>query len=112
MKEQTKADISNIYKLDGRVPVGKAKKVCGVEIIPQAIEDAKENAARNVYVSCDSATLARDAKYLCENGYELKKVRIFDNFSQGVHVETVCLLSKKCPVQAGSRAALRKHINA
>lgn len=128
----------------------KAQKVYGVEIIPQAIEDAKENAARNgienaeffvgkaeevlpqkyekegiyadvivvdpprkgcdeaclrtmihmspariVYVSCDSATLARDAKYLCENGYELKKVRIFDNFSQGVHVESVCLLTRK-----------------
>lgn len=124
----------------------KAKQVYGVEIIPQAIEDAVANAERNgiknadffvgkaeevlpqkyesediyadvivvdpprkgcdeqclstmvqmqpkriVYVSCDSATLARDAKYLCENGYELKKVRAFDNFPQSVHVETVCL---------------------
>lgn len=122
-----------------------AKQVYGVEIIPQAIEDAKANAVRNglnnaeffvgkaeevlpqkyenegiyadvivvdpprkgcdedclrtmvqmkpkriVYVSCDSATLARDAKYLCENGYELTKVRAFDNFSQSVHVETTC----------------------
>ena len=126
-----------------------AKQVYGVEIIPQAIEDAKENAARNqiknaefyvgkaeevlpekfkqdgihadvivvdpprkgcdercletmvkmlpnriVYVSCDSATLARDLSYLCANGYELKKVRAFDNFPETVHVETVCLLSK------------------
>lgn len=128
----------------------KAKKVYGVEIIPQAIEDAKENAVQNgienvsfyvgkaeevlpekyetegiyadvivvdpprkgceeaclstmvqmnpkriVYVSCDSATLARDVKYLRENGYELRKVGIFDNFPQTTHVETVVLISKK-----------------
>ena len=128
----------------------KAKHVYGVEIVPDAIEDAKENALRNgitnvdfyvgkaeevlpekyekegifadiivvdpprkgcdenclstmvqmqpkriVYVSCDSATLARDLKYLGENGYEVGKVRIFDNFPQGVHVETVVQLSLK-----------------
>ena len=128
----------------------KAKHVYGVEIVPQAIEDAKENAARNgienvnfyvgkaeevlpekyekegifadvivvdpprkgcdeaclntmvqmqpkriVYVSCDSATLARDVKYLEEHGYQLMQARIFDNFPQSVHVETVVLMSKK-----------------
>ena len=132
----------------------KAKKVYGVEIVPQAIEDAKKNAAINgfenaeffvgkaeevlpqyykdyakshsgenaradvivvdpprkgceesvletmvnmqperiVYVSCDSATLARDLKYLCGNGYELQKVRAVDMFPHTGHVETVCLL--------------------
>ena len=49
---------------------------------------------RIVYVSCDSATLARDLKYLHEGGYELRAVRAFDNFPQTTHVETVCLLSK------------------
>lgn len=135
----------------------KAKKVYGVEIVPQAIEDAKRNADINgienaeffvgkaeeilpeyyenyarehdgekayadvivvdpprkgcdetllrtmtdmsperiVYVSCDSATLARDLKYLCENGYELQKVREVDMFPNTVHVETVCLLGRK-----------------
>lgn len=127
-----------------------AKQVYGVEIVPQAIDDAKENAKRNgienvdfyvgkaevvlpekyekegifadvivvdpprkgcdedclstmvqmqpkriVYVSCDSATLARDVKYLEEHGYQLMKARIFDNFPQSVHVETVCWLSQK-----------------
>ncbi len=127
----------------------KAKQVCGVEIVPQAVEDARRNAEKNgignvrffvgkaeevlprqfeengisadvivvdpprkgcdmacletmvrmaperiVYVSCDSATLARDLKYLVENGYAIRKGRVFDNFAQGVHVETVCLLSK------------------
>ncbi len=145
----------------------RAKQVYGVEIIPQAIEDAKENAKLNgienaqffvgkaeevlpefyesasngkhgtgkkangindsemlrpdvivvdpprkgcdekcletmvkmgperiVYVSCDSATLARDLKYLCAQGYELKKVQAFDQFAHTMHVESVALMSK------------------
>ena len=45
-------------------------------------------------MSCDSATLARDLKYLCGHGYELKKATAADMFPQTVHVETVVLLSK------------------
>ena len=137
----------------------KAKQVYGVEIVPQAIDDAKENAKINaidnaeffvgkaeevlpeyyaeyerehngetahadvivvdpprkgcdetlletivkmqpekvVYVSCDSATLARDLKYLCANGYEIRMCRGVDQFPQSVHVETVVLLSHKKP---------------
>lgn len=147
---------------------GYAKRVCGVEVIPQAIEDARENAVQNeienasfyvgkaeeilpafyfsdpgregvldkeqessiteemrhpdvivvdpprkgcdeaclstmlqmrpqriVYVSCDSATLARDLKILCEGGYEIKRVRGVDQFGMTVHVETVVLLVRK-----------------
>lgn len=133
----------------------KAKQVYGVEIIPQAIENAKRNAVKNgienaeffvgkseevlpefyekeaaagrkahadvivvdpprkgcdeklletivkmapdrvVYVSCDSATLARDLKILCENGYELKRVRAVDQFCHTVHTESVCLMERK-----------------
>lgn len=142
----------------------KAKQVYGVEIVPQAILDAKENAKRNgitnveffvgeaeevlprfysdggetsilpeedsmkhpdvivvdpprkgcdtrclatmiqmqpdriVYVSCDSATLARDLRILSDGGYELKRVRAFDQFGHTSHVEMVCLLSRKAPV--------------
>ncbi len=127
----------------------KAKKVYGVEIVPQAIEDARENARLNglnnveffvgkaeevlpeqyeknhvyadvivvdpprkgcdeaclntivkmapkrvVYVSCDSATLARDMKFLAERGYKVENVRGCDMFPQGLHVETVCLLER------------------
>ena len=130
----------------------KAKFVRGVEIVPAAIENAKENAKLNglenteffvgkaeevlpreykkngvyadvivvdpprkgcdetlletmvemnperiVYVSCDSATLARDLKYLCERGYELRKVCPVDQFGMTIHVETVVLLSHKKP---------------
>ena len=135
----------------------KAKQVYGVEIIPQAIEDAKRNAAINgfenaefyvgkaeeilpkyyeeyakthdgdrahadvivvdpprkgcdetllhtmtemqpdkiVYVSCDSATLARDLKILCERGYCLERVRAVDQFPMSVHVETCVLLQRR-----------------
>ena len=52
---------------------------------------------RVVYVSCDSATLARDLRFLCDNGSELKKVCGVDQFPQTVHVETVVLLSHKKP---------------
>lgn len=127
----------------------KAKFVRGVEIVPAAIENAKENAKLNglenteffvgkaeevlpreykkngvyadvivvdpprkgcdetlletmvemnperiVYVSCDSATLARDLKYLCERGYELRKVCPVDQFGMTVHIESIVLLSK------------------
>lgn len=122
----------------------KAKKVYGVEIVPQAIEDARRNAEINgiknveffvgkaeevlprefeeknvhadvivvdpprkgcdqvcletivkmapkkvVYVSCDSATLGRDVKYLREMGYEVTRVRCCDMFGGSGHVETV-----------------------
>mgnify|MGYP003370283092 CR=1 FL=1 len=130
----------------------KAKFVRGVEIVPQAIEDARRNATANgiknaeffvgkaeevlpqeyekngvyadvivvdpprkgcdeklldtilkmqpkkvVYVSCDSATLARDLKYLCKEGYQLENVCPVDQFGMTVHVETVVLLSQQKP---------------
>jgi len=133
----------------------KAKKVYGVEIVPQAIEDAKNNAKLNgienaeffvgkaeevlpefynklaegdamlspdvivvdpprkgcdeacldtmlkmqpkriVYVSCDSATLARDLRILCDGGYEIEKIRAFDQFAHTMHVETTVALTRK-----------------
>ena len=143
----------------------KAKQVYGVEIVPQAIEDAKNNAKLNgivnaeffvgkaeevlpefyerlqadvedgntkadmgamlhpdvivvdpprkgcdeaclstmlkmkperiVYVSCDSATLARDLRVLCDGGYEIKKIRAFDQFAHTMHVECVVKLQRK-----------------
>ena len=125
-----------------------AKKVLGTEIVPEAIDDARENAARNgvknaeffcgdasdvakklarenlrpdvitvdpprkglaadvvesiaemqpgrvVYVSCDSATMARDVKRLADLGYTAQRACAVDMFPRADHVETVVLLSK------------------
>lgn len=45
-----------------------------------------------VYVSCNAETLARDLKYLCNNGYQLKKAAAVDMFPYTDDVEMVCLL--------------------
>ena len=49
---------------------------------------------RIVYVSCDSATLARDLRILCNGGYNLSRVQPVDMFGHSVHVETCVLLTK------------------
>jgi 23S rRNA (uracil1939-C5)-methyltransferase len=49
---------------------------------------------RVVYVSCDPATFARDAKFLTHSGYKLKRVQPVDLFPQTSHVELVGLLDR------------------
>lgn len=128
-----------------------AKKVLGAEIVPEAIDDARENAARNgvknveffcgdasdvakklarenlrpdvitvdpprkglaadvvesiaemqpgrvVYVSCDSATMARDVKRLADLGYTAQRACAVDMFPRADHIETVCQLVLRKP---------------
>ena len=50
---------------------------------------------RVVYVSCDPATLARDCRFMCDRGYEIKRIRPVDMFPNTVQVETVVLLGRE-----------------
>ncbi|ASP48428.1 23S rRNA (uracil(1939)-C(5))-methyltransferase RlmD [Cognaticolwellia beringensis] len=46
-----------------------------------------------LYVSCDPASLARDAKLLIDHGYKIEKIALMDMFSQTKHVETMVMFS-------------------
>ena len=76
------------------IVVDPPRKGCDAMLLKTIL---KMQPKRVVYVSCDSATLARDLRFLCDNGYELKKVCGVDQFPQTVHVESIVLLSHKSP---------------
>ena len=90
--------LPHLYETEGIfadvIVVDPPRKGCDEECLNTIL---KMRPKRLVYVSCDSATLARDLKYLCSQGYELKCGRAFDNFPMGGHVETVVLLSQQKP---------------
>lgn len=69
------------------VIVDPPRKGCDESLL-QAIGES--NIARMVYVSCDPATLARDAKILHKFGFEPKIIQPFDNFPQTKHCEVLC----------------------
>mgnify|MGYP000140475079 FL=1 len=73
------------------IVVDPPRKGCDETLLETIVKMQPEKV---VYVSCDSATLARDLKYLCANGYEITVCRGVDQFPQSVHVETVVLLSQ------------------
>ena len=64
---------------------------CSEEVLKAA---AGMNPKRIVYVSCNPATFARDAKILKSEGYEIKKIQPVDMFPQTMHVEVIALLFK------------------
>ena len=86
------------YKEDGVyadvIVVDPPRKGCDGALIETMLSMKPE---RIVYVSCDSATLARDLKVLCEKEYQVEKVAVCDMFPGSVHVETVVLLSQQKP---------------
>lgn len=83
--------VRNGLKASG-VIVDPPRKGCDMELLKTIVSLSP---SRVVYVSCDPATLARDAKYLCENGYFLEKAYPFDQFPQTSHVESVVCLTRK-----------------
>lgn len=74
------------------IVVDPPRKGCDETLLDTIVEMQPKKV---VYVSCDSATLARDLKYLCERGYQVESVCPVDMFPMTVHVETVCLLTRK-----------------
>ena len=73
------------------IVVDPPRKGCEQSLLDTIVEMGPK---RVVYVSCDSATLARDLKYLRERGYEMVRGQAVDQFGMTVHVETVVLLSR------------------
>lgn len=74
------------------IVVDPPRKGCEETLLKTMVEMKPK---RIVYVSCDSATLARDVRYLRERGYEVVKGRAVDQFPHTVHVETAVLLTRK-----------------
>jgi 23S rRNA (uracil1939-C5)-methyltransferase len=64
----------------------------GAELVMHYV--ANFAAKRIVYVSCNPATLARDAAILTQQGYRLTKAGIMDMFSHTEHVESIALFEK------------------
>lgn len=73
------------------IVVDPPRKGCESALLQTILDMSPE---RVVYVSCDPATLARDLRFLCNGGYELKKVRGCDMFGHSGHVECVTLMSR------------------
>ena len=73
------------------IVVDPPRKGCDQKLLKTIVS---MNPKRIVYVSCDSATLARDLAWLKMNGYMFNEVTPVDMFPQTVHVESVALLSK------------------
>ena len=74
------------------VVVDPPRKGCD-EILLQTL--IKMQPDRIVYVSCNPATLARDLKYLDQNGYKTLEVQPVDMFPHTSHVECVVRIQRK-----------------
>ena len=76
------------------IVVDPPRKGCDETLLDTIVQMAPK---RMVYVSCDSATLARDLKYMTAHGYQVERVQPCDLFPMTGHVETVVLISRITP---------------
>ena len=74
------------------IVVDPPRKGCEESVLKTMAEMKPE---KIVYVSCDSATLARDLKYLRGKGYEVEKGRAVDLFPMTVHCEICVEMCRK-----------------
>ena len=109
------ADAERIFSGDRRVKVSagrveqKIKEIescdlilldpprSGVTVGPNGViaEFQRLSPREILYISCDPATLARDAKALVEAGYEMALIRAFDLFPMTEHIESVAKFIRK-----------------
>lgn len=74
------------------ITVDPPRKGCDRKTLDFLINESPE---RLVYVSCDSATLARDLRILSDGGFDIERITPVDMFPRTKHVETVALLSRQ-----------------
>jgi len=88
-------DVADLQAEDVRLPKGDWAAVVldpprtGAQSLVQAI--VKKKIPRVLYVSCNPATLARDAKVFAERGYTLDRLALVDMFPQTAHIEALAL---------------------
>lgn len=89
--EELFEDISKKNKIDALF-LDPPRKGCDKRLI---LETVKQKIPKIIYISCNSATLARDALIFEENGYEVKNPTLVDMFCHGMNIESVVLISRK-----------------
>lgn len=71
------------------VSLNPSRRGCQPEVLNQLLRLRPHRVA---YMSCHPRTLARDLDHLCQRGYQLKRITLFDMFPGSLHYETVSLL--------------------
>ena len=90
------ADLSDAKKLQMLFERASANR-CGCTDPPRSGAEAvcqvlgNYNVPRVAYISCNPATLARDAAHLVHAGYRVKQVAVADMFLHTAHLETLML---------------------
>ena len=91
LPERYEKEYSKNHEKVDLIVVDPPRNGCDVNCLRTMVSMAPD---RIIYVSCDPATLSRDMKYLCGNGYKPERIRPVDMFPQTVHVETVVLMTR------------------